>query len=155
MSRMLGEVSAPAPASLECQWWVPESPDPHPGVCSPAVGWGSTSQVSSVSASSQAVHAVLGHWLADTAQKLATGRKPGSLCAHLLCFRSQDAALLCLLSSVWNLICGSLRGKTKFFTSDSTMIRWPEAKVYALTSLSNWYILKKRSFISSVAQFIF
>lgn len=45
----------------------------------------------------------------------------GSACAHLLClFPGHSSALS--LPRVRNLLCGSLRGKTKFFTSDSTMI---------------------------------
>lgn len=45
----------------------------------------------------------------------------GSACAHLLClFLGHSSALS--LPRVCNLLCGSLRGKTKFFTSDSTMI---------------------------------
>lgn len=95
-------------------------------------------------------HAVLRQGLAATARKLGVTRKKahaesqGSTCAHLQrLFPGHSSALP--LPRVCNLLCGS-RGKTKFFTSDSTMIWWPEARTCALTSLSNGYILKKRSF---------
>ena len=162
--RTLKEASGPPLATGECQvipaWPFPESlvsswsptalsvkPDAHPGFCSPALGWGPPSQILPAFVPS---HAVLRQGLAATARKLgvtpkkAHAESQGSTCAHLQrLFPGHSSALP--LPRVCNLLCGS-RGKTKFFTSDSTMIWWPEAKTCALTSLSNGYILKKRSF---------
>lgn len=62
----------------------------------------------------------------DTGSLLLPGNGPqvenqGHPPAHLLSFHSYDTVLGGLLPSVWNLLCGSLRGKTKVLTGDSPM----------------------------------